>query len=160
MSKIKIAPFLWYVNQAEEAAAFYTSIFPDSRINKVFALQADSPSGPAGSVKVVDFTLFGEPYYAMGAGPFEPFNHAISLCIFCDDQAEIDKYYNALLEGGTAEPCGWLKDRYGLSWQITPAIWPEMMGNSDKAAARRAAEAMMKMQKFDIAALKKAFENG
>jgi predicted 3-demethylubiquinone-9 3-methyltransferase (glyoxalase superfamily) len=154
----KITPFLWYSTQAEEAAKFYTSIFPGSRITRVVAMPAESPSGPPGSVKVVDFELFGQPFVAMSAGPLDPFNHAVSFVVNCDTQAEIDRYWSALLEGGTAEQCGWLKDRYGLSWQIVPSALGAMMSDPDPAKAKRAAEAMMKMVKLDIAALQAAYD--
>ncbi len=112
----KITPFLWYAKEAEEAAGFYTSIFPDSRVTRVTAMQSDSPSGPPGSVKVVEFVLFGQTFIAMSAGPLDPFNHAVSFVVNCDTQAELDRYWNALLEGGgSPEQCGWLKDRFGLS---------------------------------------------
>jgi predicted 3-demethylubiquinone-9 3-methyltransferase (glyoxalase superfamily) len=152
----KITPFLWYSKEAEEAAAFYASIFPDSRVVRVTALPSESPSGPPGSVKVVDFVLFGQPFVAMSAGPLDPFNHAVSFVVNCDDQAELDRYWNALLRGGTPEQCGWLKDRYGLSWQIVPKVLGEMMGNPDRAKAKRASDAMMKMVKLDIAAIERA----
>ncbi|MGZ5132537.1 MAG: VOC family protein [Caldimonas sp.] len=153
----KITPFLWYAKEAEEAAAFYVSVFPDSRIVGVTTLPSESPSGPPGSVKIVEFELFGQAFTAMSAGPLDPFNHAVSFVVGCDDQAEIDRYWNALLgHGGSPEQCGWLKDRYGLSWQIVPNAMGELMGGSDKAAARRASDAMMKMVKIDIAALKAA----
>lgn len=154
----KIMPHLWYTKEAEEAAAFYASIFPDSRVDRVTALPVDSPSGPAGSVKVVEFTLFGQPFQAISAGPFDPFNHAISFVVVCDDQAELDRYWDALLEGGTPEACGWLKDKYGVCWQIIPAGYYEMMANPDQAKARRAADATMKMVKLDFAALQAAYE--
>ena len=118
--RFKIVPFLWYTKEAEEAAAFYASIFPDSRVDRVTAMPVDSPSGPAGSVKVVEFTLFGQSFQAMSAGPMDPFNHAISLMVMCEDQAELDRYWNALLEGGKAEACGWLRDKYGVCWQLVP----------------------------------------
>lgn len=153
----KITPFLWYAKEAEEAAAFYASIFPDSRVNRVSALASESPSGPPGSVKVVEFVLCGEPFLAMSAGPLDPFNHAVSFVVNCVDQAEIDSYWNALLQGGSAEQCGWLKDRYGLSWQIVPTALGEMMADPDRAKAKRASDAMMKMVKIDIAALRAAF---
>lgn len=153
----KITPFLWYSSQAEEAAAFYTALFPDSRVTRVTTVPTDSPSGPAGSVKVVEFVLFGQPFTAMSAGPLDPFNHAISFVVTCDDQAEIDRYWDALLSGGSAEQCGWLKDRFGLSWQIIPAGFGAMMADRDRARARRVADAMMKMVKFDIAALQAAY---
>ena len=153
----KITPFLWYSTQAEEAAAFYASIFPDSRVTRVVALPSESPSGPPGSVKVVDFVLFGQPFVAMSAGPLDPFNHAVSFVVNCENQAEIDRYWNALLDGGSAEQCGWLKDRFGLSWQIVPTVLSDMMADPDRAKAKRAADAMMKMVKLDIAALQAAY---
>jgi len=153
----KITPFLWYSKEAEEAARFYTSIFPDSRIASVTALPAESPSGPPGSVKIVEFVLFGQQFVAMSAGPLDPFNHAVSFVVKCDTQAELDRYWNALLAGGSAEQCGWLKDRFGLSWQIVPTVLGEMMGSPDRAKAKRAADAMMHMVKLDIATLQAAF---
>jgi predicted 3-demethylubiquinone-9 3-methyltransferase (glyoxalase superfamily) len=156
--KQKITPHLWYANEAEEAARFYASIFPDSRVDRVTALPADSPSGPAGSVKVVEFTLFGQPFMAISAGPLDPFNHAISFVVNCDDQAEVDRYWDALLKGGgSPEQCGWLKDKYGVSWQIVPAVLGDMMTDPDREKARRAAEAMLKMVKLDVAGLKAAY---
>ena len=152
----KITPFLWYSREAEEAARFYAGIFPDSRIKRVVAMPSESPSGPPGSVKIVEFELFGQSFVAMSAGPLDPFNHAISFVVHCDDQSEIDRYWNALLEGGSPEQCGWLKDRFGLSWQIVPTALGPMMGDPDPAKAKRAADAMMKMVKLDIAALKAA----
>lgn len=155
----KITPFLWYAKDAEEAARFYTSIFRDSRITRVSTLPAESPSGPPGSVKIVEFTLFGQQFTAMTAGQLDPFNHAISFVVNCEDQAEVDRYWNALLQdGGAPEACGWLKDKYGVSWQITPTVLFEMMRSPDQAKAKRTAEAMLKMVKIDIAALKAAYE--
>ena len=153
----KITPFLWYSSQAEQAAAYYASIFPNSRITRVTALPSESPSGPAGSVKIVEFVLFGQPFTAMSAGPLDAFNHSVSFVVNCDDQAEIDRYWNALLDGGSAEACGWLKDRFGLSWQIVPTALARMMADSDRVKAKRAAEAMLKMRKIEIAALETAF---
>jgi predicted 3-demethylubiquinone-9 3-methyltransferase (glyoxalase superfamily) len=154
----KITPFLWYSKEAEEAAAFYASIFPNSRVTRVTALPSESPSGPPGSVKIVEFVLFGQPFVAMSAGPLDPFNHAVSFVVNCDDQAELDRYWNALLKGGgSAEQCGWLKDRFGLSWQIVPKVLGEMMASTDRVKAKRASDAMMKMVKIDIAALHTAF---
>ena len=153
----KITPFLWYATEAEEAAAFYASIFPDSRVKRVVSMPSESPSGPSGSVKIVEFVLFGQEFVAMTAGPLDLFNHAVSFVVNCADQAEIDRYWNALLaNGGQAEQCGWLKDRYGLSWQIVPTVLGELMDNRDKAKAKRASDAMMKMVKIDIAALQAA----
>lgn len=152
----KIVPFLWYSTQAEEAARFYVSLFPDSRVLSVTALPSESPSGPPGSVKIVDFMLCGQRFTAMSAGPQDPFNHAVSFVVHCDDQAEVDRYWNALLEGGTAEQCGWLRDRYGLAWQIVPTALIELMADTDRVRAKRTADAMMKMVKIDIAALRAA----
>lgn len=154
---MKIFPCLWYAEKADEAAAFYASILPNSRLERVTALPADSPSGPAGSVKVVEFTLLGQPFMAISAGPLDPFNHSVSFTVECDDQKEIDRLWTALSEGGKIEQCGWLKDRYGLSWQIVPKALGEMMKDKDRTKAKRVAEAMLKMTKFDIAALKKAY---
>ena len=153
----KIVPWLWYAEKAEEAAEFYVSLLPDSRIESVTALPAESPSGPAGSVKVVSFTLGGQPFMAMSAGPLDPFNHAVSFMVNCDDQAEIDRLWAALSKGGTVEQCGWLKDRYGVSWQIVPTVLGEMMTDPDRARAKRVAEAMLKMVKLDIATLRQAY---
>jgi predicted 3-demethylubiquinone-9 3-methyltransferase (glyoxalase superfamily) len=155
----KITPHLWYAKEAEAAARFYASIFPDSRVDRVTALPSDSPSGPVGSVKLVEFTLFGQTFMAISAGPLDPFNHAISFVVSCEDQAEIDHYWEALLNGGAAEQCGWLKDKYGVSWQIVPTILGKMMTDPDRGKARRAAEAMLKMVKLDIAGLETAYED-
>ncbi|WP_027798972.1 VOC family protein [Paraburkholderia dilworthii] len=148
----KITPFLWYSTEAEEAAAFYTSIFPDSRMVRV------TPVPSARSTKVVEFVLFGQQFIAMSSSGNEPFNHAVSLLVNCADQEEVDRYWDALLEGGGApDACGWLKDRFGVSWQIAPAEVISMMADPDPEKARRTAEAMMKMVKFDVAALKAAY---
>ena len=155
--KPKIHPFLWYAREAEEAAKFYASIFPDSHVDGVWALGADSPSGPAGSVKVVNFTLLGQPFQAMTAGPHDEFNDAMSIMVRCDDQAELDRYWNALIaNGGKPVACGWLNDRYGVRWQIVPAAMDDLMSKGDAARRKRVAEAMMKMVKLDIAALERA----
>ena len=157
----KITPFLWYAKEAEEAAAFYASLFPDSRVLRVVTMPSESPSGPPGSVKLVDFVLCGQSLTAMSAGPLDPFNHAVSFVVNCDDQAEIDKYWNALLDnGGTAEQCGWLRDRYGVSWQILPKVLAEMMNEPDRAKAKRVTDAMLQMVKIDIAGLQAAAQAG
>src|SRR6185436_4363945 len=159
-AKAKIYPFLWYAKEAEEAARFYVSIFPDSKVEDVSALQSESPSGPPGSVKVVTFTLFGQRFQAVSAGPHHDFNDAISITVLCDDQDELDRYWNALLAGGgQPQACGWLQDRYGLRWQIVPAVMEEMMQDKDKARSKRASDAMLTMIKFDIAALEKAYRS-
>jgi predicted 3-demethylubiquinone-9 3-methyltransferase (glyoxalase superfamily) len=153
----KITPHLWYAKEAEEAARYYAQIFPDSRVDQVTTLPADSPSGPAGTVKLVDFTLFGQPFQAISAGPLDPFNHAISFIVHCDDQAEIDRYWTALQRGGSVEQCGWLRDKFGVSWQIVPAALNEMLTDTDRERAARTARAMLKMVKFDLAGLQAAY---
>ena len=153
----KILPFLWYTNDAEEAARFYASIFPDSRVDQVTAMQSESPSGPPGTVKVVHFTLFGQPFQAMSAGPHHPFNDAISLMVMCEDQAELDRYWDALLEGGgETMACGWLTDRYGVRWQVIPRALEALLHDPDPARSKRASDAMMQMVKIDVAALEAA----
>jgi len=155
----KIFPSFWYVKEAEDAARFYASIFPDSKVERVVPLPVDTPSGPAGSVKVVDFTLFGQRLQAFSAGPLDPFNHAISMVVLCEDQAELDRYWNGLLQGGgKEEQCGWLRDRYGLAWQIVPRVMDEMMADKDVSRAKRVATAMLQMVKLDIAKLTAAYE--
>jgi predicted 3-demethylubiquinone-9 3-methyltransferase (glyoxalase superfamily) len=157
MSKPRIYTFLWYAKDAEGAARFYASIFPDSHVDRVKSMQSESPSGPPGSVKVVDFTLRGQRFQAMSAGPHHEFNDAISLVVTCDDQAELDRYWNALLaDGGKPQACGWLIDRYGVRWQIVPAIMDELMNDADPARSKRVTDAMLKMIKLDIATLVKA----
>ena len=153
----KIVPNLWYTDKAEEAAGFYVSLLPNSKVDSVTPLAADTPSGPAGSVKVVEFTLMGQPFMAISAGPLDPFNHAVSFAVLCDDQAEIDRLWAALSQGGKTEQCGWLRDRYGLCWQIVPTVLGEMMKDPDRARAKRVAEAMLKMTKLDIGVLKRAY---
>ena len=153
----KITPFLWYSSEAEEAAAFYASVFPDSRVVRVTTMPSESPSGPPGSVKIVEFELCGQPFVAMSAGPLDRFNHAISFVVNCRDQAEIDHYWNALVAGGKALQCGWLQDRFGLNWQICAWEFAEMMADSDRGKAKRASDAMMKMVKPDLAALRAAY---
>ena len=155
----RVIPFLWFEKEAEEAARFYVSLLPDSRLDAVLPLPVDTPSGPAGSVQVVDFTLAGQPYQAINAGPLDPFNHAVSFVIQCDTQDEIDRIWDTHLKnGGKAEQCGWLKDRWGLYWQIIPKGFQDMMQSPNRAGAKRAAEAMLKMVKLDMAALRRAFD--
>lgn len=149
---------LWYAEKAAEAARFYVSLFPNSRIDSVTTIPVETPSGPPGSVEVVDFTLAGQPFQAISAGPLDPFNHAISFVVNCDDQAEIDRYWQALSDGGTVEQCGWLRDRYGVSWQIVPTVLGEMMTDADRKRVGRVMEAMLKMVKLDIAQLQAAYD--
>jgi len=153
-----IAPHLWFVEKAEEAARFYTSIFPNSRIDRVTTSPAATPSGPPGSVTMVDFILNGQPFQAISAGPLDPFNHSISFVVPCESQAEIDRYWNALLEGGKAEQCGWLRDRHGVAWQIVPTVLHDMIADRDRAKAKRVMEAMLQMVKIDVAGLHRAYE--
>jgi predicted 3-demethylubiquinone-9 3-methyltransferase (glyoxalase superfamily) len=156
----KIFTHLWYAKEAEEAARLYASIFPDSRVERVSALMSESPSGPPGSVKVVDFTLFGQRFQAMSAGPHHDFNDAISIVVQCDDQAELDRYWNALLAGGgKPQACGWLTDKFGVRWQIVPAKLDELMQDKDPVRSKRVTDAMLKMVKLDIAALEKAYRS-
>jgi predicted 3-demethylubiquinone-9 3-methyltransferase (glyoxalase superfamily) len=154
----KVVPFLWYAKEAEEAIRLYVSLIPNSSVDNVWSLQAESPSGPPGTVKVVEFTLGGVQFNAMQAGPMDTFNHAVSFVINCDDQAEVDRLWEALGEGGKYEACGWLKDKYGVSWQIVPTEFMEMMKDKDKAKVKRASEAMLQMVKLEIEPLRKAFE--
>ena len=154
----KISPCLWFDGNAEEAARFYTSLFPNSHIDAIDGSPADTPSGPAGSIITVNFTLGGRSFIALNGGPDFAFTEAISLSIDCDDQAEVDRYWEALLaDGGQPSVCGWLKDRFGLSWQVIPRQLPEMLNSKDRAAARRAMEAMLNMVKIDVAELERAY---
>ena len=154
----KIYPFLWYARDAEEAARFYASVFPKSRVDRVTAMQSDSPSGPPGSVKVVDFTLLGRKFAAMTAGPHHEFNDAISIVVECDNQKEVDRYWNAIEKnGGRPQACGWIMDKWGLRWQIVPAVLFKMLADKDRARSKRATDAMLQMIKLDIATLQKAY---
>jgi predicted 3-demethylubiquinone-9 3-methyltransferase (glyoxalase superfamily) len=155
----KVTPCLWFDGQAEEAANFYVSLLPDSHIDNVFRSPAETPSGPAGMVLTVDFTVAGQPFQGLNGGPDFTFNEAVSFQIDCEDQAEVDRLWNALSEnGGQPGPCGWIKDRFGLSWQITPRALGRMLSDSDTEAARRAMEAMLKMGKIEVAELERAFK--
>lgn len=159
MKRPAIYPHLWYARGAEEAAAFYASIFPDSRVERVSTMMSESPSGPPGSVKIVDFTLLGQRLQAMTAGPHHEFNDAISLVVECEDQAELDRYWAAFLEGG-GKPvaCGWLIDRWGVRWQIVPRVLAELMTDADAQRSKRVSDAMLQMVKLDIATLKRAHD--
>ncbi len=157
MPNVTIVPHLWYAENAREAAEFYVSIFPGSRIDAINPVPADTPSGPAGSVQVIELTLAGQRFMLLEAGPLDPFNHAISFLVECADQTEIDRYWDALTPGGVIEQCGWVRDRFGLYWQISPAVLGDMMKDPDRAAAARAAKAMLRMKKLDIAELERAF---
>jgi predicted 3-demethylubiquinone-9 3-methyltransferase (glyoxalase superfamily) len=153
----KLTPCLWFNGTAEEAAQFYLSIFPDSRIDKIHRSAADNPSGSAGDVLTVDFSLAGQPFIGLNGGPEFQFNEAVSFSIDCADQAEVDRYWDALVHGGGEHSvCGWLKDRFGVSWQVTPIGMEEIFSDPDPERARRAMEAMLQMGKLDIAALRAA----
>jgi predicted 3-demethylubiquinone-9 3-methyltransferase (glyoxalase superfamily) len=153
-----ISPFLWFDTQAEQAANLYVSIFKNSKIVKI-ARYGDAGPGPKGSVMTVEFELDGQRFIALNGGPHFKFNEAISFSIECETQAEVDEYWNKLSAGGVEGQCGWLKDRFGLSWQVNPTILGEMLADPDPAKARRAMEAMLKMKKIDIAALKRAYDS-
>lgn len=160
----RIVPCLWFDDQAEEAANYYIGIFPDSRIVAVTRYPdagREVHGRAAGSVLTVEFELSGQRYTALNGGPAFNFNEAVSLQIICETQEEIDHYWERLGEGGdpAAQVCGWLKDRYGLSWQVVPAGMEEMLKDSDSPGGRRAFEAMMGMKKLDIAELKRAFDS-
>ncbi|MFC6600053.1 VOC family protein [Kitasatospora paranensis] len=159
MPEQKITTFLWFDHQAEEATRFYTSLFADSRIVGVQRYGESGP-GEAGSVMTVVFELAGQEYVALNGGPLFPFTEAISLQVNCEDQAEVDRLWAALTEGGQESDCGWLKDRYGLSWQITPRRLMELIGDPDPARAQRAMGAMLRMRKIDIQALEDAVAGG
>jgi predicted 3-demethylubiquinone-9 3-methyltransferase (glyoxalase superfamily) len=157
----RIFPHLWYANEAEQAAQLYVSIFPDSRIDRVSTLGSESPSGPAGTVKIIDFTLMGQRFQAMSAGPHHDFNDAISLVVQCADQAEIDRYWGALLaDGRQPQACGWLIDRFGVRWQVVPAQFDDMMSQLDDAAAKRVTDALLQMVKIEIGTLERAARGG
>jgi predicted 3-demethylubiquinone-9 3-methyltransferase (glyoxalase superfamily) len=156
----KITTFLWYDNQAEEAAKFYTSLFKNSRILSVSRYQ-EGTSGEPGSVMTVNFELDGQEFAALNGGPVFKFNEAMSLLVHCDSQEEVDRLWEKLTEnGGEESQCGWLKDRFGVSWQIVPNEFMELMDGKDPAKARNMMQAMLKMKKIDMGLLKKAYEEG
>jgi len=155
----KISPCLWFDGCAEEAARFYTTIFPDSRVDHVQRSPIDYPGGKVGDVILVEFTLAGQHYQALNGGPHETFTDAISLSVMCKDQAEVNRYWDALTaDGGKAVMCGWLKDKFGVSWQIVPEAMMAMMRDKDRAKSKRAMDAMCQMVKLDVAALRRAFD--
>ena len=152
-----ITPFLWYDTQAEEAANFYVSIFKNSKILGL-TRNGDAAPGPKGSVLVAEFELEGQKFVALNGGPNFKFTEAISFVVNCETQEEVDYFWEKLLEGGKESQCGWLKDKYGLSWQITPTMLPELLRDKDPEKANRVMQAMMKMIKIDIETLKQAAE--
>lgn len=150
-------PCLWFDGNAEEAARFYITLLPDSRIDNVWHSPADTPSGPAGMVLTVEFTLAGARFQGLNGGPDFRFSESVSFVIECADQAEVDRLWDALAaDGGEPGPCGWIKDRFGLSWQIVPTRLNELATDPDPERARRAMEAMLRMGKLDIAELERA----
>lgn len=157
----RITPCLWFDTQAEEAANFYCGIFKNAKIKDISRYGKagqDVHGKPPGSVMTVAFELDGQPFVALNGGPLFKFTEAISFQMFCDTQAEIDHYWNALSEGGQEGPCGWLKDKYGLSWQVVPAAIPQMMSDPDPKKSERVMNAFLKMKKFDLATLQRAAE--
>jgi predicted 3-demethylubiquinone-9 3-methyltransferase (glyoxalase superfamily) len=158
MSRLQF-PCLWFDGDAEEAAALYVSLLPDSEITKVWRAPSDNPSGAEGAVLTVDFTVGGQQFQGLNGGPQFSFSEAVSFVIECDDQAEVDRLWDALTaDGGEPGPCGWLKDRFGLSWQIVPKRLNELLDVEDHGVRRRVFEAMMSMHKIDVAQLEVAAE--
>ncbi len=153
---MKVTQNLWFEKDMEGAIGFYTSLIPGSAREWTGALPAESPSGPADSVKIASFTIGDQRYQAFEAGRSDTFNHTFSIVVECETQAEIDRLWDALGEGGMIEQCGWLRDRWGLAWQIVPKQLGELIRDADRAKARRVAEAMLKMVKLDIAGLEAA----
>lgn len=154
----KVISHLWFAENAREAVEFYVSVVPNSSIGRETTVPAETPSGPPGSVSIIEFKLDGQAFTALEAGPFDPFNHSFSIQLECDSQQEIDRIWDAFIaNGGEAEQCGWLKDRWGLSWQIVPRVLGEMVAHPDRERAKRATEAMLGMVKLDIAGLERAF---
>lgn len=159
----KIVTHLWFDNQAEEAAKFYTSLFKNSKVGQVvhYGDAASQAAGrPKGSVMTVEFELDGQSFYALNGGPLFKLNESVSLFVNCKDQAEIDELWNKLLDGGQPSQCGWLKDKYGLSWQIVPAALRDMMHDKDPKKVERVMAALMQMSKLDLATLRRAYEQG
>jgi predicted 3-demethylubiquinone-9 3-methyltransferase (glyoxalase superfamily) len=156
MTTQKITPCLWFDGNAEEAARFYASVLPDSRVDRVERAPADYPAGKAGDALIVEFTLAGQKFTGLNGGPTFKFTEAVSFQIDCADQAEVDRLSDALSAVPEAEQCGWVKDRFGLSWQIVPRRLTELLADRDRDRARRAFEAMMEMKRIDIAAIERA----
>jgi predicted 3-demethylubiquinone-9 3-methyltransferase (glyoxalase superfamily) len=151
----KITPFLWFDTEGEEAAEFYTSVFPNSKIVDVARYGSAGPR-PEGTVMTVSFELDGQPFVALNGGPEFKFSEAVSFLVSCETQEEVDAYWSKLSEGGEEGPCGWLKDKFGLSWQIIPAALPRLLGDPDREKSQRVMQAMLKMKKIEIDALERA----
>jgi len=155
----KITPCLWFEGNALEAAQFYTSVFPNSEIREIHNGRVDTPGSQEGSVLLVTFALAGQSYQALNGPPHDKFNDAISLSVSCEDQAEVDRLWAALTaDGGKPIQCGWLKDRFGVSWQIVPKRLPELLSDPDLEKGKRVMQAMMRMVKLDIADLQRAYD--
>jgi len=153
----RITPFLWFDKDAEDAANFYVSVFPNAKIGSVSRYGEAAP-GEAGSVMTVEFELEGQRFVALNGGPQYKFTEAVSFVIDCETQDEVDEYWEKLSEGGEKGPCGWLKDRYGLSWQVVPSVLPELLTDSDPEKAQRVMNAMLQMSKLEIEPLRRAYE--
>lgn len=153
---MKVTQHLWFEKDMEAAIGFYTSLIPGSSVHWISGLPAETPSGPPGSVKIASFTLGDQRYMAIEAGPLDPFNHSFSIMVECETQGDLDRLWDALKEGGSVEQCGWLRDRWGLSWQIAPTRLGELMSDPDQEKVKRVTEAMLKMVKLDIAPLEAA----
>jgi predicted 3-demethylubiquinone-9 3-methyltransferase (glyoxalase superfamily) len=153
---MKVTQHLWFAKDMEAAIGFYTSLVPGSSVHWISGLPAETPSGPPGSVRIASFTLGDQRYMAIEAGPLDPFNHSFSIMVECETQGDLDRLWEALKEGGSVEQCGWLRDRWGLSWQIAPTRLGELMSDPDQDKVKRVTEAMLKMVKLDIAPLEAA----
>jgi len=153
---MKVTQHLWFAADMEAAIGFYTSLVPGSSVHWVSSLPAETPSGPPGSVKIASFTLGDQRYMAIEAGPLDPFNHSFSIMVECETQGDLDRLWDALREGGSVEQCGWLRDRWGLSWQIAPTRLGELMSDPDQAKVKRVTEASLQMVKRDSAPVEAA----
>lgn len=153
---MKVTQHLWYEKDMDAAIRFYVSLIPNSKIEDTSAVMGESPAGPSGSVTIISFTLGGQNYMAIEAGPLDPFNHSFSIMVEPETQEELDRIWDALGEGGSIEQCGWVRDRWGLCWQVAPKRLRELMGSSDPAVVKRVTEQMLTMVKLDIAPLEAA----
>lgn len=153
----KITPFLWFNNNVEEAVLFYTAVFKDSKVSNMVRYTEGGP-GPAGTVMTAQFQLQGQDFIALNGGPHYTFNEAVSFVVNCESQEEVDEYWDKLTEGGEKGRCGWLKDKFGLSWQVVPTALPRLLGGSDAERTKRVMAAMMRMDKIEIKPLQEAYE--
>ncbi|MDM9619137.1 VOC family protein [Rhizobium sp. S96] len=155
---VKVSSNLWFEKNVREAVAFYVATVPNSSMGRTTVLPAETPSGPPGSVTIVEFKLRQQDFTAMQAGPLDPFNHAFSISVQCETQEEIDRIWTRFLgNGGTEEQCGWLRDRWGVCWQIVPCVLADMIADPDRERAKHVTEAMLKMVKLDLATLQAAY---